>query len=167
MTFFRAFFLTIAAGLSLSCGMALTDLDNFGRAPPRQVRSIDPAFQAYVSDFELYFATEVDYPIQFGDTGADSIGLCYKWIGGYKEIVLSEKYWNKIDNNQRRELVYHELGHCQLGLDHNDTETTFPDIGSGSYPASIMRSYVFDSVEAQIMLLQMDYYLKQLRNSIK
>lgn len=48
-------------------------------------------------------------------------------IAGYCQsrfaVVLSRTFWATADEWERRTLVYHELGHCSLDLDHTDEET--------------------------------------------
>lgn len=44
-------------------------------------------------------------------------GLCYSQTRSYIEI--SGPSWEIFDEWQRRALVFHELGHCVLGLDHS------------------------------------------------
>lgn len=50
-------------------------------------------------------------------------------------VTLNSTYWQHMNDNQKRLLVYHELGHCLLGLDHssdprsimsNSTDLAYP-----------------------------------------
>lgn len=34
-------------------------------------------------------------------------------------VTLNSKYWEHMNDDQKRLLVYHELGHCLLGLPHS------------------------------------------------
>jgi hypothetical protein len=38
-------------------------------------------------------------------------------------IVIKRQYWDNASYWDRRELAFHELGHCLLGLNHDDTVT--------------------------------------------
>jgi hypothetical protein len=47
----------------------------------------------------------------------EAVGTCLddsvdRWI------QIDQKYWNKADDNTKRTLVFHELGHCALGCGH-------------------------------------------------
>lgn len=42
------------------------------------------------------------------------VGYCRPRI----TVALSQEYWDKSTPTTRRTLVYHELGHCALNLDH-------------------------------------------------
>ena len=44
-------------------------------------------------------------------------GWCF-FFGDY--IFINKQHWAKIDIHEKRELIYHELGHCVLNLGHND-----------------------------------------------
>jgi len=35
-------------------------------------------------------------------------------------ILLNKKHWYSINNWEKKELLYHELGHCYFGLGHNN-----------------------------------------------
>ena len=41
-----------------------------------------------------------------------------------KTITINANHWEQIPSIHRKELVYHELGHCELNLSHSDK----PDI---------------------------------------
>ena len=83
----------------------------------------------YLDDREYYTGSrEVNYPIDiyFSDLEEPKIGLCitkkYVYLDGKvvykKEIAIDMKYWLKTTNCKRKLIMYHELGHCDLGLDH-------------------------------------------------
>lgn len=70
----------------------------------------------------------------------DTAGVCHI-RGNYRYIEIDEPYWNEITRNGQEWIVMHELGHCQLGLDHNETIGT---VGAWSnVPVSIMYPVVF------------------------
>jgi len=66
-----------------------------------------------------------------------------KW---YAWVSVDTQWWakNKHQDIAVEQLVYHELGHCVLNLDHNDS--TFVD-DYGEWPSSIMNSYLFSDNE--------------------
>lgn len=51
----------------------------------------------------------------------DVVGFCKFPI----EVRFMKRFWDHASANQRLALVYHELGHCALRLEHDDT---MPDI---------------------------------------
>jgi hypothetical protein len=86
-------------------------------------RSVAPEFQTYLTDFEAdakRFGRDVNtdsISISFGDTGSPNNGaICHT---GSKEIIVQKALWDVDDDTERKIIVYHELGHCVLGLDHS------------------------------------------------
>jgi hypothetical protein len=67
------------------------------------------------------------------DSNKNVIGYCSPGL----EIRILVNYWQTSAAAERLTLVYHELGHCALGLDHHDGE---PDI---------MNTYILDEVTAE------------------
>jgi hypothetical protein len=45
----------------------------------------------------------------------NAVGVCTPL---YKLVMLRRTFWNRSDSTDREILVYHELGHCVLGLNH-------------------------------------------------
>ena len=128
--------------------MAFLLLTGCNAAPtfdPRDITGVNPVFTTYVADFEaLYHGSIGDVPIQFGTTtGTDVIGDCMIWnVSGvkYREIKISEAYWNAISNSSREALLFHELGHCVLNRDHVTTTMWY---NGGIVPTSFMYPYTF------------------------
>ncbi len=49
------------------------------------------------------------------------IGQCSWNQTHVHNILVDEDYWRTASDLQREFLMFHELGHCVLGLDHNDS----------------------------------------------
>lgn len=67
------------------------------------------------------------------DSPKNTIGYCL----GYKEVRILQSFWDRASATERLTLLYHELGHCALNLDHTDG---VPDI---------MNSYLLDDTTAE------------------
>ncbi len=85
----------------------------------------DPVFHEYIEDFMRYHTQNVDQvPIAFGDVG-DYAGMCWRlWVGDafiYGYIKIDKKNWDTSSEEQRTNLIFHELGHCAMNRDHVDT----------------------------------------------
>mgnify|MGYP006192221003 CR=1 FL=1 len=52
--------------------------------------------------------------------GMDVAGLCTQYSDGSAVISIDGPTWISINDVNRERLVYHELGHCALDLDHID-----------------------------------------------
>lgn len=100
--------------------------------------SVVVELENYVKQFELDYNIEVNLPVEFASLERPTIGVC-RTYGSYREILIDYEFYNKnkTDYYVMHQLVYHELGHCVLGLGHNDTRDV------NGYPVSIMNSYAF------------------------
>lgn len=87
----------------------------------------DPIFHEYIEDFKKYHQANVDeVPIAFGDVGVYA-GMCWRlWVGDafiYGYIKVDKKNWYIMSEEQKTNLIFHELGHCALNRDHVSFES--------------------------------------------
>lgn len=96
---------------------------------------IDKEFDSYVQTFETTYNIPVNVSIMFKDIADDTIaGQC--WYSEPRKIEIDTPYWNEITELGREQLIMHELGHCVLNLDHDETIGT---VGAWhNVPMSIM-----------------------------
>ena len=113
--------------LSTSCGQILNDVLK-KKNESRKNNTSNSIFSSYIEDFEstakrVYGASSFsigDIPVNFGDTTNDEFdGVCIEYSGGKKEVIVKESWWNSADSLQRKQMIFHELGHCRLGREHN------------------------------------------------
>lgn len=107
-------------------------------------------FESYVNEFSQYakkYNKVIDtsnLSIEFGETkeeGEDVVGLCYTYENSKdKEIVLDKEFWDSTNEIKRKELLFHELGHCILDKRHDKTIINPP-----GRPKSIMYPYVIST----------------------
>lgn len=91
-----------------------------------------PHIASYLDHKVSYLGTKkVNYPIyiKFGNLTDKKAGICKSETvtnqltnESYtrKTIIIHQQYWDIIPYNCRELLIYHELGHCDLDLDHSD-----------------------------------------------
>lgn len=48
------------------------------------------------------------------------LGLCSHNPGGVSKIIIKRRYWDTTSIYDRRQLIFHELGHCWLDLKHDN-----------------------------------------------
>lgn len=72
-------------------------------------------------DVGCYYTTEMRIDVTGFEHGNSVIGYCQRPL----LVSLRRPYWDIATPTERLVLMYHELGHCALGLDHDDSE---PDI---------------------------------------
>lgn len=108
---------------------------------------IDPLFQPIVNQWHQdakeilgYDVPIFDLIIDFGNLDATKSGLCQTETYHSPHIYIDKYYWNSEDDIQRLLTIYHEMGHCVLGRDHNNTMIYINDPGVVPYyaPQSIM-----------------------------
>ena len=73
---------------------------------------IDTYRQSFEDDFNVN-TSDIDITI----TNVEGQARC---IHSTKTILVNRVFWNKISTSNKKELIYHELGHCALNLRHND-----------------------------------------------
>lgn len=102
--------------------------------------SIDPAFSSYISDFEAKVGVAVsDLDMRFNALKAPYLGVCIHKTTT-NEVQIDPAAWDRMEDPGRESLIFHELGHCVLGLSHNDTFVTV----DGYYiEGSVMSTYWF------------------------
>ena len=131
-------------------------------------RDIDLEILPYVERFEEYYKLRViNIPINLEETPIDKWGFCYSFkIHGKlvsKRIGITDKF-DRLSDLQREELVFHELGHCFLDRDHDDS--LIYHYKFGFIPNSIM---YFKNIGGHIFYKELrEYYLQELiSNSYK
>lgn len=109
----------------------------------------DPYFDDYISEFEDYcnYYTnqdcEVTTTINFVDTfkNSNALARCYNWENANitNEVLVKLSTWRDLDEVQRRVLIAHELGHCELNRGHNDAVY---EVEGKHIPLSVMNTYL-------------------------
>lgn len=123
---------------------------------------IDEAFRPYVTAFELRHNLVVNVSIVFKDIADDDVaGQC--WYGSDRLIEIDTPYWAIITETGKEQLIEHELGHCVLNLDHDDTLGT---VGAWhNVPLSIMNSTHFG--DEPWYRDNREYYLQELGHGLE
>ena len=96
------------------------------------------------------FFTTLDVP---------TVGLCTSYSEGLRKIEIDPTFWAKSNPLTREQLIFHELGHCVLNLDHNSNMIDLHE--AGQIPESIMYPYVFG--DQPYYEEYRNYYLKELK----
>ena len=135
----------------------------YTNAPPR-VREVVPELEAYVSKFEDEFGVKVRFPVRFYVAADNAVASCVRWENGARMVRVDVRRYPPLSDVRKELVVYHELGHCSLNLPHNDEEVEFENV-KGKWPASIMRSMLFDDIEALVYKTNRSYYVKELKDA--
>jgi hypothetical protein len=88
---------------------------------------VDPAFISYYKNFEIdelrFHGNGIthDISIKFADIkdprGPQIAALCSDFVNP-RLIEVDRLHWAGLSETSRKVLIYHELGHCELDLDH-------------------------------------------------
>jgi hypothetical protein len=78
--------------------------------------SFDKEYNSFYKDATDKGCLVLPTLVEFADLESPTAGLCFCGVG----ILLSEQLWAEYKPFQRMELMYHELGHCVLYLEHSD-----------------------------------------------
>ncbi len=131
-----------------------------GNHPP-MVRDVAAELEQHVNQFEHDYGVSVNFWVGFAKLDHYA-GRCTWWSNGARKVEIDPDYYVGLNFAQVEQLVYHELGHCSLDLDHDDSTIGFSDI-SGQWPKSIMRSWAFNYSESQVYEMHRDHYVEEMR----
>lgn len=125
----------------IGCGV-VDSLDN------RWITSndIEPEFHSYVEEFKQNSQLGHTVKMIFGEIKEeDVIAYCYNYGNLRKNYILVDRTrYNELTDLEKEEVVYHELGHCILFRDHDETILNGNDYGlKYNLFKSIMYPYVF------------------------
>lgn len=120
---------------------------------------IEPEFEYFVDLFELEQKVNVDIEIKFAKLELPAVGMCYyyQYENGSREFVnieIDPDYWQITSETKKEVLLFHELGHCVLGRDHDEQRVYY------TVPKSIMYPYLFDFAFQKYR----SYYVEELKN---
>ena len=87
-----------------------------------------PEFAKYIDVFEQGTHHRVHTDISFGEVSHKD------WNGECKngKIIINPKRWELFDDTLREVLILHELGHCELNLNHTNHGIMRHEIISGN-----------------------------------
>ncbi len=121
--------------------------------------TIDSEFLQLVDVFELEQNVTVDIDITFKKIERPAVGVCWYNKNNNKmnglSIEIDPTFWNGASDDEREELLFHELGHCILGREHDETKLYL------NIPKSIMYPYVFGWAYKKYR----SYYVEELKNT--
>jgi hypothetical protein len=137
-----------------------------GEEPPtvKVKANIDSEFKQYVDLFEMEQDVNVNIDIQFNEMYFPTIGKCYYafYIDGPHEserlnlnVEIDPIFWQEATDTEKEVLIFHELGHCVLNRDHDESI-----IAEYEIPKSIMYPVIFDSPYKN----NRRYYVDELKN---
>ena len=141
--------------LITGCGKNISDFLNINQ-PKFKKADTNPIFAPLIKSFESELGLTVKVPIVLKRIEQKYAGVCLVYSNGYREIQINSDYWYSYTPEQKEQLVYHELGHCVLNKEHDNTLRE-------NCPNSIMRSYMFNTYEInECYLPEHNHYMENL-----
>ena len=142
--------------------------DNTSSGPAYDV---NPIFEPYVQQF-IEEGKKRGVDIDFSDSGLKielsekelefAGGFCYL---GEHHIVINKTVWQQGNEEYKTRLIFHELGHCELGRLHKNDRFTNNQVWK-----SIMRGDPLNAAERRIPVpffgFRMEYYVDELFNPL-
>lgn len=100
--------------------------------------NVDPDLQPYFERFTLTIGVPTDgISASFGNLTAPMVGECILGSDGSRAIEIDSAHWAQASDDDREQVLFHELGHCAMHLGHV-TATSLDGC-----PVSIMYPYEF------------------------
>ena len=122
---------------------------------PRTIHGVNSEIMPYLQQYILFKKAPLKYdiPIQFATLDFPKVGMCTIFSSGERQIEIDNNNWhNFLSEEEKLQLVLHELGHCDLNRNHIMS-------AKDGVPVSIMYPYVFPLMpEAE------SYYIDELFN---
>lgn len=115
--------------------------------------SIEDDFIYYVRNFETRMNTRITIDIRFSDSVSDDyVAVCYSYnpkkLSLKNYIEVNPRHWEKLSDQEKELVIFHELGHCIFNRGHDSKMAYFTSdqqraYGVSSMPKSIMYPNVF------------------------
>lgn len=120
---------------------------------------IEDDFIPHVLEFEKYYGKRIsdNLHIYFGKTMPSEEGICFMDI---KVIVINEALWNIYNKHKREALIFHELGHCEMGIHRHYDGYNYKT----ACKKSVMNS---SSINTRCWKKHRKYYIKRLMRHYK
>lgn len=89
--------------------------------PPTDMEAVERAVQKFSQEFNVF----VDSTVYFDDSSYEDLstsgtGTLGKCIVQTNHIIIDKRFWDDAPSSVREALLFHELGHCMLGLGHDN-----------------------------------------------
>lgn len=92
--------------------------------PSPAAKGVDPEFEEVLAEYQREKAQRTGEGVRavaavmVPDLEGNTVGQCRRWSNGDREIFIDQEFWNFATNSLREQLFFHEMGHCDLDLEH-------------------------------------------------
>jgi hypothetical protein len=121
--------------------------------------SVEPDIEPYFNRFhEKVGINPINISAEFEVLPKPTVGQCLTYSNGVRVIQIDPVYWAMANDDQKEILIFHELGHCALGLGHN------ANLDGQGCPVSIMYPNTFGT--SWCYIYNKPYYFQELASHI-
>jgi hypothetical protein len=82
----------------------------------------------------------------FDNLDSPTAGICYRYSDGTREIYIDKLQWDNMSLYSRQVLIFHEMGHCDLGLKHAPSPSIMQERLLSDYTYSLDRQFYIDQL---------------------
>lgn len=107
---------------------------------PVQTGTVDPDLAPYVTRFEQLWGYKVTFAVEQAVIDPKYGGICYDMATATPVVAINSIYWYTLTDDEKEELMFHELGHCALKRQHRE------DLNSDGSPVSVMYHQMFGNL---------------------
>ncbi len=79
---------------------------------------------AYLNYKQIYIGRGADFSIEviYGNTEFPTVGQCYRTAdrNASREVIINPAFWARSNDEDRLELIFHEMGHCDMDFEHQE-----------------------------------------------
>lgn len=136
-------FATIAIAILMAISFQACEKEALIMTADKEYPGVDAELWMYFQRFEVAAAErgiEIDL-VASGITGSikdlnlgNVVGMCNHNPSSPNHVVIDEAFWMRSSTLKKEMIIFHELGHCYMGLEHRD------GANSNGVCKSIMRS---------------------------
>lgn len=138
-----------------------------GRKPPGSSRKVELDLQPYVERFEELWGNKISFPVVFSNLEHLTAGKCTVWFFGDKIVEVDSAYFLILNELEREQLIFHELGHCALKRMEHSNERIIFEGETRKAPKSIMHETLFNMYDMRFYRKNRQYYLDELFGRLK
>ena len=107
--------------------LIFTSCSTFSRIPGiyTDIETFRPYITEYINLKQIYLGTDKAYyaiDIIYGTPEFPTVGQCYRTSDPdlSRQVIINAHFWANSNDNERLELLLHELGHCDLNFSHQE-----------------------------------------------
>lgn len=149
--------LAVSLALSPACGNKLDTKKRYKSEASTDFNPHVASFKREVRKHHSKLVSKRIFITYVDELPGRAVGLCVP-DQEQPAIFIKKSFFKNLDYDQQEQLMWHELGHCLLGKEHDASHL------NNGYPTSIMYPVVFSPEEMLYYVNHKEYYENNLFN---